>query len=273
MVEVKTDTRRGQVIRMDQLKLGDQVLVAHDYVYEKVYSFGHFEPDSVPTYLRLQTTNGAALELSKDHMVFLHKNGQAVPASMVQVGDAIMMTNDEPSATIVTSVTTVTRRGAYAPFTPSGSIVVNGVKASTFVAFQESSTLLLMGGRVDTGISYQWLAHTFELPHRMWCATTNNRCNNDDGHETYDENGMSTWVAYPHQFFKWFMSHMDDGNNILVSLFFVPLIAVFFGTLGLLQVLLEEQCSWTAFDLLLLFLAVFLSTVCRIKKKKQKSAA
>lgn len=219
---------------MHSLRVGDQVLVAPPKTFERVYGFGHFENgfDS-PTnydYLLLQMTNGVSLEISEEHMVFL-QDGRVIPALTVKVGDIMHDTSQ-----IVKSITRVTRRGAYAPFTPSGTIVVNGVKASSFIAFQESSTLVVF--RVDTGISFQWLARTFEFPHRMWCTyASSNKCDE----ETY-VNGISTWVYYPHELFRSLLDATASDSCYAVSMVLVasfPLL-VLFGSFGLLQMLLED---------------------------------
>jgi hypothetical protein len=40
----------------------------------------------------------------------------------------------------------VVKQGVYAPFTMSGTLVINKVKASSYLAFQESDHLVLVGG-------------------------------------------------------------------------------------------------------------------------------
>lgn len=83
---------------------------------------------------------------------------------MVQIGDTLKGSGDGP----VTQISKVTRRGVYAPaFTTSGTIVVNGVAASTYIALQASPTLKI--GSMSTQVSFQDLAHTFGAPHRLYC--------------------------------------------------------------------------------------------------------
>ncbi|KAI2508900.1 hypothetical protein MHU86_5510 [Fragilaria crotonensis] len=74
-------------------------------------------------------------------------------------------------------------RGLLAPFTPSGKIVVDGFVASTFIH---------VPGTPTTYLSPQWLAHSFEFPHRVACHYMG-ACPS----ETYNEHGVSTWVALP----------------------------------------------------------------------------
>ena len=88
----------------------------------------------------------------------------------------------------------------YAPFTESGTIVVNGIVASIFVAFQNSSHVTL-GDGLELPISFQWMAHAFESFHRLVWRVVGGR-----GYwslETYTSNGVSHWVAIPHRFAEW----------------------------------------------------------------------
>jgi hypothetical protein len=122
-------------------------------------------------------------------MVFV-EGGDALPASMIQVGIKLELAS--AGVTEVRSIINVQKECAFAPFTPSGSIIVNGVKASSFLAFQNSKTLSIAG--LDTLFTFQFLSHTFELPHRMWCSTAAS-CTED---ETYTSEGISWWTYVPY---------------------------------------------------------------------------
>ena len=50
------------------------------------------------------------------------------------------------------------------------------------------------------GVSYQWLAHSFEFPHRMACYYFG-RCPG----ERYTREGLSEWVAVPLEVAIWIM--------------------------------------------------------------------
>jgi hypothetical protein len=223
--KVSVKDSRGMVAMQD-LKLGDHVLVEQNK-YEPIYSFGHFDPHVSAQYLQLRTPS-TELEISKDHMVFVDNTGAigAIPASAVKVGDKVVMASGSVEA--VVDIKSVVRKGAFAPFTPSGTVVVNGVKASSFVSFQESSSVLVIGG-VSTGLSYQWLAHTFELPHRVWCSYVG-----DCTTETYVE-GVSVWVSSGHKFALWFLNVKSDMWMVFVS---VPVLALF-AVLGLVGFVLS----------------------------------
>jgi M6 family metalloprotease-like protein len=188
---------RGETLMKD-LQLGDRVATSANS-FESVYSFGHRRDSLEAIFIQLLPS---MLEISADHMVFI-QGGHAVPASSLQVGDQLFSTD------IVTSIHYVTRTGVYAPFTPSGFLLVNNVKVSSYVAFQESEFLKI--GDAKTPFTHHWLAHTFQTPHRLWCSITS--CSK----ETYTDAGVSTWVDLPLQFANWW-HHQDTVIMVLVLL-------------------------------------------------------
>jgi hypothetical protein len=199
---------RGAVLMKDT-KLGDKVLVEGGE-YESLYSFGHYAQDVEAQYVKL-VSNTNSLEISKDHMVFV-EGGRSIPASHVKVGDKLELADG--NLVTVKEIGVVQRQGAYAPFTASGTVIVNGIKASSFVAFQNSETLLIAG--FDTGMTFQFLAHFFETPHRVWCKYAST-CTEEE----YTANGVSTWVDVPHKVAIWLTN--QDSN--LVST--VPVLVLF----------------------------------------------
>jgi hypothetical protein len=187
--------------RMRDLKLGNRVLTRHDK-FETVYSFGHFDHDNEADFLLLEPSN---LEISPKHMVFVQSRG-AIPASTVQVGDIL------EGGSKITEIHVVKKKGMYAPFTSSGTISVNGVVASSYIAFQESRLFKI--GPIPT-TSHHWLAHTFEIPHRIWCLYLVG-C---DG-ERYTESGISVWVSRPLKAASWLVQQ----HPVIISLLVLPII-------------------------------------------------
>lgn len=201
---------QGEVL-MKNLRLGDEVLVSADK-YERVYSFGHRHESVKTDYLQLYSASSSApLEITNEHMVIV-EDGRAVPASTVQIGDKIQAVD---AVVVVTAIKAVTRLGAFAPFTPSGTVVVNNVVASSFVAFQETDVLTI--GSIKTPLSFQWLAHTFETPHRLYCSIS------DCLTEEYTSEGVSKWVSAPLAAMSWWFAQ----NTIVMSLLLLPVLAVF----------------------------------------------
>lgn len=215
---------RGHV-KMSDLTLGDMVQVA-GYKYEPIYSFGHYKAETWATFLQIHVKEDdnwmidGPLELTSAHLVLTDMNG-FVPASSIKVGDSIMMasfgstSSSLTAAIVVNSINKVTRKGVFAPFTKSGTIVVNGIIASSFVAFQNSATLKI--GTFDTGVPYQYMAHAFEGPHRFYCTYVLSCAN-----ETYDAEGISTWVAGPREFYLWFLAQHQAVMLVLA----VPILLV-----------------------------------------------
>lgn len=193
---------------MKDLKIGDSVRTA-DGTFERVYSFGHYAPNMLVEYYQIHLVGmDDALEISRDHMVF-RDDGVAVPASLLEIGDSLHLVNDG-GLVEVRDITTVWKQGAYAPFTTSGTIAVNGIAASSYISLQSDSHLLTLGdSSITTPLSMQWLAHTFESAHRLICWFHFDYCTM----ETYESNGLSRWIAKPLVFSQWLLS-----QNVIVML-------------------------------------------------------
>lgn len=206
---------KGPVFMKD-LVLGDEVLTSNN-VFETIYSFGHKNTDAIRDFVKLSTKAAYSIELSTDHMVYL-KGGFIVPAGIVQLGDELEIADGTFSP--VRTIKTVQKQGLFAPFTASGSVIVNGIKASTFVAFQESGTLHVAG--MDTGVTFQFLAHTFELPHRIWCL----QLSSCETTETYSDEGISTWVNTPNKVFNYLFHSNDAAVALVMAASFILMVAI-----------------------------------------------
>lgn len=206
--------------KMRDLNLGDKVLVSWDNggMYEPIYSFGHIDQTTSMKYLQFQPSN---LEMTWNHMVLVEGKG-AIPASLVRIGDILA------GAGQVTAIRNVDRRGMYAPFTPCGKIVVNGVIASTYVSFEESSVLTF--GTFETPLSYQWLAHSFLLPHRIWCYHLGT-CTRAQ----YDDDGFWTWIEKSFQVARWF----KEQSTFLAMLLFLPFV-LYLAVLNLIEIVVLQ---------------------------------
>lgn len=194
------------VTPMKDLQIGDKVNVGNDK-FEPVYSFGHYNPVVHGRFLEVKTDQ-SSLQVSADHMVFAASRG-FVPASTLQKGDKLVLgSRDE---VVVESIRPVKSKGVFAPFTPSGKIVVDDVLASSFVVLKSQPTISFAGFTV----SYQWLAHTFEFPHRVVCHYLT-KCPT----ESYTSDGISTWAAAPLKAAQWVLSQ----NAALVGALMVPFV-------------------------------------------------
>jgi len=209
---------RGSVAMKD-LSLGDMVKVPGNNEYEPIYSFGHFDKSVVTTnFLHIQTFTSSGLEISSNHFIFV-EGGQAVPASTVSVGDKVILASGETDEII--SITKVTRTGIFAPYTPSGTLVTNGIKTSCFATIQDTeSRYVTLGGGFEIPMTYHQLGVIFESPHRLFCHLLSiKRCKE---YETYNDQGMSQWVELPMKAFQWSLK-----QNAVISGF------LFFTSVGL----------------------------------------
>jgi Hint module len=207
-------------VKLQDINIGDNVLTARGK-YETVYSFGHRNEYIMADYLQIRLEGkNEVLELSKEHMVFV-KEGHAVPAATLKVGDSLQLlshTSNDESAARIQSLKTVRRQGMYAPFTKSGTIVVNGVLASTFVGLQPTSEYLSLGSdqsAIAIPVSQQWLAHVFETPHRLAYRLGFVK-------EQYTRNGISIWVNLPFHFSKWLVRQ----NAMIMIMILIPSIGI-----------------------------------------------
>lgn len=207
---------RGSV-SIRNLTLGEQVMVGEG-AFHTVYSFGHRNELTAGLYLQIYSDKAShPLEISPDHMVFV-SGGRAVPASSIQVGDQLE-TGIIDTLSTVYAIETVLREGAYAPFTITGTVIVDGIKASSYVSFQDSPVLEF--GGFSTTLSYHWMAHAFLLPHRLYCEYVSS-CRQ----ESYDGEGMSTWISLPHLAVQWLLTQ-HILVRVLVLIPTVPLLFVF----------------------------------------------
>jgi Hint module len=219
------------------VKIGDKVLVSRGN-YEEVYTFGHRNVVESAEFLQIHSNDtNAPIEISPDHLI-LKDSKHWVPAGTVQVGD--VLTKGDGSPVVITLVRYVTRKGLFAPFTKSGSIVVNDIVASNYVAFQGSEYLII--GGVETPLSFHWLAHTFESGHRLACNLI--ACNK----ETYSDTGISHWVFLPRK-----AAEMLLNQYPLVTVLVVFPLILIFGALSLVE---QWSAAWAVIMLAVLVLAL-----------------
>jgi hypothetical protein len=240
--ESEMEVEQRGTVKMSDLVLGDYVRVA-DNKYEPVYSFGHKDAESVGDYLQVVTEGERSpIEISADHMMMVDGD-RAIPASMLKKGDLVVTASGETAA--VKSIKKVVRKGAFAPFTESGTIVVNDLVASNYIAYQGSEYLTI--GGIETPFSYQWLAHTFNSAHRL-AVMMGFKC------ESYTDSGVSHWVDVPHKVGSWLVE-----QNVVVALaVLLPAIALF-GFLHALETLIKS-CS------ALSLIVVMVGTLCYLGK-------
>jgi hypothetical protein len=230
LVEVK---EKG-FVAMKDVGLGDLVRVAGGR-FSLVYTFGHRDQDQEAVFLSLDAGIGKPLLISKDHMLYV--NEKFVPASAVSVGDVLNII--EGYATVI-KIEAVVARGAFAPFTKDGTIVVDGIVVSSYISLQPNSSYLLIGG-VRT-FNAHFLAHLFQAPHRLYCEIKPSYCTSENFH-----NGLSAWVKVPYAVARWLLRQ----KAFIIALVFIPLFL-----LVLVAAALERVLASPALLLLSAFLVI-----------------
>jgi len=182
--QMPVELENGSMVPLSDIQVGTKVRV-DEGKFEEIYGFGHRDAEVQAEYIRLRLSNGIQLDISGDHLVFV-KEGKTVPASMLDVGDQVSVLGQKDVK--IESLRMVTGKGAYAPFTYSGTIMINGVKSSTYISLQENSANLLIGS-LETPFSHQWLAHSFLFPFRLY------------GVETW----LSSLLGWFQEFFAWWL--------------------------------------------------------------------
>ena len=158
---------------MDEVKIGDTVLTASGM--KQVYAFVHRTPHNFSpmqnAFLRIETESSKAIELTENHMIYVNQESNPVSAGQVKVGDYLsLMEHDNSMAkpSKVISITTAGSNGAYSPVTEDGTIVVNGIVASSFVNPKDATSGFVGVAGVDSihrATFLQWII----TPVRLYC--------------------------------------------------------------------------------------------------------
>jgi len=169
-------------------------------------------------------------------MLFVVEDGvrKSVPASAVSVGDTLVTEFGDTTA-VVRIKSAKARGGVYAPFTTSGTIVLSGIVASNYVAMQDSDFLVVAG--IKTPFSFQWLAHTFQLPHRLMCNFFWSECKA----ETYTNEGVSSYVDVGLQLALWYVNQNAMCAGLVFGFVILPLLAI----LSVLDIVVSNPVSFT----------------------------
>lgn len=120
------DTPAGRKL-MSQLSIGDLVRVSSDD-YSPVFMFTHRLTSTPYDFVRITTESGASIALTRSH--YLHVDATLKAARDVAIGDQLTLADG--SRSVVATIAMERSIGLYNPQTVHGSIVVDGVLASTY---------------------------------------------------------------------------------------------------------------------------------------------
>jgi hypothetical protein len=243
------------LVSMRDLSIGDKILVSENK-YQAIYSFGHKHHNLEATYLQMFTSASALpLEITSDHLVFLYGEDIPVPASLIKAGDLLAGSKSSKPERVI-NIASITREGLYAPFTADGTIVVNGIQASTYVSFQPNKSHVEIGGIKI--ISWHAIEHAWMAPYRLFCTSiiSPGMCKKN---ESYDEFGLVEWsTGAGVRIIEFTFAH-----SVWVQVFMVFTVGICWAVLFLLASLIAKP------GLLILVVAIFLAAKKRVASKKQ----
>jgi hypothetical protein len=121
-------TASGAAVRIDEALVGEVILTPHGL--EPIVGKLHAAPHQSLDYFRITTANGTSLAISPKHWLFV--NGVEAPPEHVAAGDVLTTTHGPE---VVETVAFGKEAGVYHIVTPSGTYYVDGVAASTYVAY------------------------------------------------------------------------------------------------------------------------------------------
>jgi hypothetical protein len=199
---------------MKDLQVQDKVYIGNkgnQPQYQQVYAFGHLDASSPTEYLIIHTAQSGSnpLEISPAHLLYVNGKTDPVRADAIQPGDILSHKPvDAPAkAVAVTKVDRIIRKGAYMPLTKDGSIVVNGIHASTYVSILENAPGIVT--KFQSFLSEHDLLHWWLAPYRMVCTgVSSNLCQND-----YNQDGIAYWLAAGK-----YIAQVGDGWGLVFQL-------------------------------------------------------
>ncbi|XP_054633651.1 indian hedgehog B protein-like [Dunckerocampus dactyliophorus] len=141
---------------MRDLRPGERVLTLSgsdsgaELAYSEVLTFLDRDPASHKLFYTVQTEDGARLSLTAAHLLFVSQGNcsearaalRTVYASDAQPGHCVLVTGGGPGRRRLSGITRITvtkRRGAFAPLTAQGTLVVGGVVASCYAVVDQHS--------------------------------------------------------------------------------------------------------------------------------------
>ncbi|XP_038158246.1 indian hedgehog B protein-like [Cyprinodon tularosa] len=174
----------GALKPIGDVRPGERLLAAAgsdgDLIFSEVLTFLDRDPTPLRLFIALQTEAGAQISLTAAHLIFVSENcseGTAPApgalrteyASAVQPGQCVLVSDGGPGRlSRIGRVSVRVSRGAFAPLTRHGTIVVDGVMASCYAV-----------------VDHHWLAHRAFAPLRLIHSWTGSTGGHSDGVHWY----------------------------------------------------------------------------------------
>ena len=202
------------------------LLAGNDNVrYEKIYAFAHYKrnSDSPTDFYRLHTfpynRMRKPLEITGQHMVYLHGKQNPIRADSLKVGDVLR--GDHYTGLTVTKIQRVKRYDNYAPLTPHGTILVDGIVASSYISLQKNAREHIELGEsgFEVRISQRVMVHMFLSPFRNYClGFSSDLC------RTYNDDGLPPYVAFGLKLADWGIAQDVLVQLVALVVFFLVLV-------------------------------------------------
>lgn len=244
-------------ISMEDLKVGDRILTGSSG-YQTIYAFGHYKSDELAKFLQIHTTlpNKKPLEVTAEHLVFKENSWNPVRADSIKVGDLLLSGSGSGSvkSAAVTKIKHVERKGVFTPLTKDGTVVVDGIVASSYVSLQnDSNEYLELGRGFPALLSHHNYIHIALSPFRLFCTHfSGNFCS------VRHDIGMPFYVSFGLKMNAWALK-----QGILVK-------ASFFLVIILLTCLCHSLECILEFSLLPLVVLAFMTVYAMRKNKNTK---
>ncbi|KAK5620077.1 hypothetical protein CRENBAI_002364 [Crenichthys baileyi] len=172
------------------LQPGERVLASSgshgDLVFSEVLTFLDRDPTTLRLFVTLQIEAGVQISLTAAHLIFASQNNcsegtapapgilRTMYASDARPGQCVLVSDGGPGRlSRISRVSMKVTRGAFAPLTRQGTIVVDGVMASCYAV-----------------VDQQWLAHWAFAPLRLMYSWTGSTGGHSDGMHWY------SWVLH-----------------------------------------------------------------------------
>lgn len=147
----------GKTITMDKLSVGDRVKVSNGK-YSEVYFFTHHDPHFLSYFVEVVAASPSSpsekhtLMASRAHLIMTQDG--LIAANKIQVGDFLYDEWGKRLAVVSTSL--VESFGLYSPHTMDGSILVNGIQASTYSNYLPAKIahMLLLPERISYRLGF-----------------------------------------------------------------------------------------------------------------------
>jgi len=143
LVSLYDGTESGKQVPISEVKVGDKILSVDpstgEIQFSDIYFWGHKDPETVGNFYSVTTASGQTIQLSKEHYIYVSEAPgsitDAVPLTpgFLKPGHHVW-TYDEGQmiCSPIVSIAHVKEKGLYAPFTLNGTVIVNGVYASSY---------------------------------------------------------------------------------------------------------------------------------------------